>query len=85
MLETIRELSGSAMITLPSSAADFDNPAMAKDIERYLCSGTTDAKSRIALMRQVQWSDAPLDDLFEEIYVATCLALVDVEDEETTP
>jgi 4-hydroxyphenylacetate 3-monooxygenase len=53
MLETIRELSGSAMITLPSSAADFDNPAMAKDIERYLCSGITDAKSRIALMRLI--------------------------------
>jgi 4-hydroxyphenylacetate 3-monooxygenase len=53
MLEIIRELSGSAMITLPSSAADFDNPAMAKDIERYLCSGTTDARTRVALMRLV--------------------------------
>jgi 4-hydroxyphenylacetate 3-monooxygenase len=53
MLEIIRELSGSAMITLPSSAADFDNPAMARDIERYLCSGTTDARTRVALMRLV--------------------------------
>ena len=29
MLEMIRELAGSAMITLPSSLKDFDNPAIA--------------------------------------------------------
>ena len=29
MLETIRELAGAAMITLPSSDADFDNPEIA--------------------------------------------------------
>ena len=29
MLETIRELAGAAMITLPSSARDFDNPEIA--------------------------------------------------------
>jgi 4-hydroxyphenylacetate 3-monooxygenase len=53
MLEIIRELSGSAMITLPSSRADFDNPDMARDIERYMRSGSMDARSRVALMRLV--------------------------------
>ena len=51
MLEIIRELAGSAMITLPSSADDFANPDMAHDIERYMRSAATDAKSRVALMR----------------------------------
>ena len=51
MLETIRELAGSAMITLPSSVEDFANPEMARDIERFMHSGSTDARSRVALMR----------------------------------
>ena len=51
MLESIRELAGSAFITLPSSAADFDNPETAPFIERYMRSGSMDAKSRVALMR----------------------------------
>jgi 4-hydroxyphenylacetate 3-monooxygenase len=51
MIEIIRELTGAAMITLPSSAADFEHPAMRADIERYMRSGASDAKSRVALMR----------------------------------
>jgi 4-hydroxyphenylacetate 3-monooxygenase len=51
MLEIIRELAGAAMISLPSSAADFDNPEMAHDIARYMRSGSSDAKARIATMR----------------------------------
>ena len=51
MLEIIRELSGSAMITLPSSAGDFDNPEMAHDLEKYMCSASSDAKTRMAIMR----------------------------------
>jgi 4-hydroxyphenylacetate 3-monooxygenase len=51
MLETIRELAGAAMITLPSSARDFGNPDMAHDIDRYMRSGKADAKDRIAIMR----------------------------------
>ena len=51
MLETIRELSGSAMITLPSSMHDFDNPEEARDLERYMRSATTGAKDRMALLR----------------------------------
>jgi 4-hydroxyphenylacetate 3-monooxygenase len=51
MLETIREMAGAAFITLPSSDADFANPEISADIERYMRSGATDAKSRIKLMR----------------------------------
>jgi 4-hydroxyphenylacetate 3-monooxygenase len=51
MLETIRELVGSGMITLPSSFRDFENPEIARDIDRYMGSGSADAKQRIALMR----------------------------------
>ena len=51
MLETIRELAGAAMITLPSSARDFDNPETAADIAKYMQSATTPAREKIALMR----------------------------------
>jgi 4-hydroxyphenylacetate 3-monooxygenase len=51
MLETIRELVSSSVISLPSSVEDFDNPEIAPMIERYMCSGTMDARSRTALVR----------------------------------
>jgi 4-hydroxyphenylacetate 3-monooxygenase len=51
MLETVRELTGAAMITLPSSLKDFENPDTAGDIERYMRSASSDAKSKVALMR----------------------------------
>src|SRR3954470_10033550 len=51
MLEIIRELAGSAMVTLPSSVGDFENPAMAQDIERYMRSASTDARKRMAVLR----------------------------------
>jgi 4-hydroxyphenylacetate 3-monooxygenase len=53
MLESIRELAGAAFITLPSSEADFGNPETAADIERYMRSATSDARTRIALMRLI--------------------------------
>ena len=53
MLEIVRELAGSAFITLPSSAKDFENQETAGDIERYMRSASTDAKSRIAVMRML--------------------------------
>ncbi len=53
MLEMIRELVSSSVITLPSSAADFDNPEIAPFIERYMRSGTMDARSRTALVRML--------------------------------
>jgi 4-hydroxyphenylacetate 3-monooxygenase len=53
MLEIIRELAGSAFITLPSSLADFENPDIAPDIEKYMRSASTDAKTRVATMRML--------------------------------
>ena len=53
MLEIIREMAGSAFITLPSSDADFDNPEIAADLERYMRSGTSDARTRVKLMRLI--------------------------------
>jgi 4-hydroxyphenylacetate 3-monooxygenase len=51
MLETIRELAGAAMITLPSSVRDLDNPETAADMARYMQSASTPARERVALMR----------------------------------
>src|SRR6202008_1641688 len=51
MLEIIRELTGAGMVTLPSSHKDFANPEMRTDIDRFMCSSTSDAESRVALMR----------------------------------
>ncbi len=51
MIDIVRELTGAAMITLPSSVRDFENPESAADIERYFRSATTDARARVALMR----------------------------------
>ena len=51
MLEIIRELTGAGMITLPSSAADFDEPSMREDIERYMGTPAADARTRVAIMR----------------------------------
>jgi 4-hydroxyphenylacetate 3-monooxygenase len=51
MLEIIRELVSSSMISVPSSMADFENPEIAPYIERYMRSGSMDAKSRTALVR----------------------------------
>ncbi len=53
MLETIRELVSSSVISQPSSVADFDNPEIAPMIERYMRSGTMDARSRTALVRML--------------------------------
>ncbi len=51
MLEMVRELVSSSVISQPSSVADFDNAEVAPMIERYMRSGTMDAKSRTALVR----------------------------------
>jgi len=37
--------------SLPSSVADFENPEIAPFIERYMRSGSLDARSRTALVR----------------------------------
>jgi 4-hydroxyphenylacetate 3-monooxygenase len=51
MLEIIRELAGSAMITLPSSLRDFESAETSRDVERYMRSASSDAKCKVALMR----------------------------------
>jgi 4-hydroxyphenylacetate 3-monooxygenase len=51
MLEIIRELTGAAMVTLPSSLRDFDNIEMRADIDRFMRSSSADAKQRVAVMR----------------------------------
>src|SRR5262245_27707717 len=51
MLEMVRELVSSSVISLPSSVADFDNPEIAPYIEKYMRSGSMDARSRTALVR----------------------------------
>jgi 4-hydroxyphenylacetate 3-monooxygenase len=51
MIDMVRELVSSSVISLPSSVADFDNPEIAPYIERYMRSGSMDARSRTALVR----------------------------------
>jgi aromatic ring hydroxylase len=53
MVDAVRELSGAAVITLPSSIKDFESSQTAPDIERYFRSANGDARSRTALMRLV--------------------------------
>jgi 4-hydroxyphenylacetate 3-monooxygenase len=51
MIEIARELSGAAMIALPSSVADFSNPEAAHDIERYIHSPGVSAQERVRLLK----------------------------------
>ena len=51
LVDMMRELTGAAMITLPSSHRDLESPETSADMQRYMCSAGTDATSRIALMR----------------------------------
>ncbi len=53
MLEMVRELVSSSVISLPSSVADLDSPETAPFIERYMRSGSMDARSRTALVRML--------------------------------
>jgi 4-hydroxyphenylacetate 3-monooxygenase len=53
MLNAIRDLVGGGVIQLPSSVADFANPEIAADIERYIQSPGAPAKERVKLMKLV--------------------------------
>ena len=53
MLEMLRELVSSSVISPASSLSDFDNPEIAPYVERYMRSGTMDARSRTALVRML--------------------------------
>jgi 4-hydroxyphenylacetate 3-monooxygenase len=51
MIDIVRELTGAAMISLPSSVKDIESAVTGPDVERYMQSGVSNAKERIALMR----------------------------------
>lgn len=51
MIDIMREMTGAAMISLPSSVKDLESPETAADMERYMRSGVSGARERIALMR----------------------------------
>ena len=51
MIDIIRELTGAAMITLPSSLKDLVSPETSADMARYMASGIAPAPERIALTR----------------------------------
>jgi 4-hydroxyphenylacetate 3-monooxygenase len=51
MIDIVRELTGAAMISLPSSVKDIESAVTGPDVERYMRSGISNAKDRIALMR----------------------------------
>jgi 4-hydroxyphenylacetate 3-monooxygenase len=50
---TLRELAGGSIIMLPSSIKDFQNPATAADIERYIASPGFTSKQRVAILKLV--------------------------------
>ena len=54
MIDIVRELTGAAMISLPSSRLDFENPETRGDIERYYVSSEMGARERTRLM-QLAW------------------------------
>jgi 4-hydroxyphenylacetate 3-monooxygenase len=51
MVDMLRELTGGAMIMLPSSEKDYDNPQIAADFERYVASPGASSRDRVALMK----------------------------------
>jgi len=53
MLEALRDLAGGGVIQLPSSVADFDEPTIAADIERYVQSPGVPAAERVKLMKLI--------------------------------
>ncbi len=51
LLNMARELAGGSMIMVPSSMRDFDNPEIAADLERYICSPGYTAQQRAAALK----------------------------------
>jgi 4-hydroxyphenylacetate 3-monooxygenase len=51
LIDIARDLSGSAMIMLPSSRLDYDNPEIARDLERYVASPGYPSRKRVALLK----------------------------------
>jgi len=51
IIDIARELAGGSLVMLPSSQRDFDDPAMAADLARYVASPGFPAKERVALLK----------------------------------
>jgi 4-hydroxyphenylacetate 3-monooxygenase len=51
LIDMARELSGGAMIMLPSSRLDYDNTETARDLERYVASPGYPSKKRVAFLK----------------------------------
>ena len=51
LIDLARDLSGGAMIMLPSSFRDYENPYTAADIERYVASPGYQSQMRVALLK----------------------------------
>jgi 4-hydroxyphenylacetate 3-monooxygenase len=51
MIDIARELSGGAMIMLPSSVKEFENPVSAADLERYVSSPGFTSRERVAILK----------------------------------
>jgi len=51
LIDLARDLSGGAMIMLPSSFRDYENPDTAADIERYVASPGYQSQMRVALLK----------------------------------
>lgn len=53
LLNMVRDLCGGGLIQLPSSAADYANPDIAKDLERYVQSPGMPSRERVKLLKLV--------------------------------
>jgi 4-hydroxyphenylacetate 3-monooxygenase len=53
LLNMVRDLCGGGLIQLPSSAADYTNPDIAKDLERYVQSPGMPSRERVKLLKLV--------------------------------
>ena len=51
LIDLARDLSGGAMIMLPSSRLDYENPDTAPDLERYVASPGYPSRRRVALLK----------------------------------
>jgi 4-hydroxyphenylacetate 3-monooxygenase len=51
LIDLARDLSGGAMIMLPSSLHDYENPETARELERYVASPGYTSMRRVALLK----------------------------------
>jgi 4-hydroxyphenylacetate 3-monooxygenase len=51
LIDLARELSGGAMIMVPSSHLDYENPEIARELTRYVASPSYPSRKRVALLK----------------------------------